>query len=156
MPSMSELDLQVAPGWMNALRDAEAYVATQMGNRFKNLDTNADNFVKRKLSSREIDDINRDRSLMEGAPPATYEDLSGLVPNTTGVRPTNEGTGTEGEMNKMINNYTEGKGPFLREPTREEQNNINKTGTPLSYNAPNSMPPMGNLNKWLMLKRMTG
>ena len=91
-------NMELAPAWMNALRDlvepAESYVAEKMGNRFKNLDTNADNFVKRQLSPREIDDINRDRSLMEGAPPATAQDLNelglgsqgGMTPNTFGPK----------------------------------------------------------------------
>lgn len=91
-------NMELAPAWMNALRDlvepAEGYVAEKMGNRFKNLDTNADNFVKRQLSPREIDDINRDRSLMEGAPPATAQDLNelglgsqgGMTPSTFGPK----------------------------------------------------------------------
>ena len=76
------------------------------------------------------------------------------VPDPMNRLPIWEGLSPEDwNMNEYINRLNNNS---LREPTEEEKNNIRRKGTPFSYNAPNSMPLMGNLNKWLMLKRMTG
>lgn len=126
--SMRDLDLQVNPDYRGVL---EKPFSPTWGAEL------AAQLAKEQLATTPIEMYNSGKEQVQ-------------VPDSMNRLPIWEGLSPEDwNMNEYINRLNNNS---LREPTEEERNNIKTRGTPVS----NLMPPMGNLNKWLMLNRMTG